>query len=101
MLLIPLVSTRALATQRYEYANRQNQPLSKKFEDTSKELKDIEAHCAGIQRMWKTAPHYGPRIKKGRPRCNQSGKDNAIRCEQPIIIIYDDMYIGKYSMVMQ
>ena len=75
------------ATQKYEYSKQQNQSLSKKLEEVSKELKDTKAHRAGVQRMRKNAPvaylnqlHNDPRTKeKKQSRRNHPGKENTRR----------------------
>mmetsp|Transcript_39746 Transcript_39746/g.65082 ORF Transcript_39746/g.65082 Transcript_39746/m.65082 type:complete len:736 (+) Transcript_39746:212-2419(+) len=72
------------AIQKYESAKQLNKSLSKKLDEASKELKDIKAHRADIQRMRKNAPvaylnqlHNDPRIKeKKHSRRNHSGKEN-------------------------
>jgi len=75
------------AMQKYEYAKKQNTTLSKKYVEVSKELNDVKARRANVQRMRKNAPvaylnqlHNNPRKEeKKQSRRNPTGKENARR----------------------
>jgi chromosome segregation ATPase len=75
------------AIQKYESAKQSSKAWSKKYEEANKELKELKAHKADIQRMRKHAPvaylnqlHNDPRIReKKQSRRQNTGKENARR----------------------